>query len=134
MEERRFGDGEPERPPWSIFSVLRFFQKRRGEVEESRGEDWNGEESLPGSAAFLEEFVCQLGEFRLFSLGEISLKGRGKLLAIFLVGEEAGVFLEIRRGCTGSEAMVITAWGFVQVLQNRTAQECVRLSDGPKMV
>lgn len=52
MEERRFGDGEPERPPWSIFSVLRFFQKRRGEVEESRGEDWNGEESLPGSAAF----------------------------------------------------------------------------------
>lgn len=52
IEERRFGDGEPERAPWSMFSALRFCQNIRGEVLESKGEDWNGEESLPGSEPF----------------------------------------------------------------------------------
>lgn len=44
----------------------------------------------------------QLGEFRLFSVGEISESGRGIALAI-LVGEE---LLERRKGCTGSEEAI----------------------------
>lgn len=41
----------------------------------------------------------QLGEFRLFSIGEISDRGRGIELAI-LTGdpEDTGVFLEMRSG------------------------------------
>lgn len=46
MEERRVGDGEPERPPYREFSVLRFCQKSRGEFMFSRGDDWNGDESV----------------------------------------------------------------------------------------
>jgi hypothetical protein len=47
IEERRVGDGEPERPSW-LFSELklRFCQKRRGEVAVSKGDDWNGDESV----------------------------------------------------------------------------------------
>ena len=41
----------------------------------------------------------QLGEFRLFSIGEISDSGRGIPPAIF-DGEELGVFLLMRNGWT----------------------------------
>jgi len=41
----------------------------------------------------------QLGEFRLFSEGEISDKGRGMELAI-LFGDPDGVAFDNRRGCT----------------------------------
>jgi hypothetical protein len=41
----------------------------------------------------------QLGEFRLFSVGEISESGRGIALATF-TGEDIARFLERRRGCT----------------------------------
>jgi hypothetical protein len=46
-EERRSGEGEPESPPYRLFSVLelRFCQKTLGDVLASRGEDWKGEES-----------------------------------------------------------------------------------------
>lgn len=47
---------------------------------------------------FVGEYGCQLGEFLLFSPGDISDSGRGRELAIFLEGEEVGVFLEIRSG------------------------------------
>jgi hypothetical protein len=48
MEERRVGDGDPERPLKGVFSELklRFCQKRRGDVVPSIGEDWNGDESV----------------------------------------------------------------------------------------
>lgn len=51
MDERRVGEGDPERP-YRLFSALselrlRFCQNRRGDVVPfSRGEDWNGEESV----------------------------------------------------------------------------------------
>jgi hypothetical protein len=38
---------------------------------------------------------AQLGELRLFSIGESSESGRGMALAIFV-----GVFLDRRKGCT----------------------------------
>ena len=43
IEERRVGVGEPL--PY-MFSEFRFCQKTRGDVTESAGEDWNGDESL----------------------------------------------------------------------------------------
>ena len=49
MEERRTGDGDPDRPEYKLFSefvVFLFCQNIRGEVVLSRGEDWNGEESV----------------------------------------------------------------------------------------
>jgi len=48
MEERRVGDGDPERPLSGVFSELklRFCQNSRGDVVPSRGEDWNGDESV----------------------------------------------------------------------------------------
>lgn len=42
---------------------------------------------------------CQLGELRLFSMGEISARARG-IGADILVGEPLGVVLVMRRGCT----------------------------------
>lgn len=53
-----------------------------------------------GMQPTLGEYGCQLGEFRLFSVGDISLNGRGSGLAIVFFGEGVGVFLEMRRGCT----------------------------------
>jgi hypothetical protein len=50
IEERRVGDGEPLRPPWKVFSLLRFCQNMRGDETVSRGDDWNGEESLFNAA------------------------------------------------------------------------------------
>lgn len=53
IEERRVGEGEPDRPYRLLFSALmesklRFCQKTRGEVALllSSGDDWNGEESV----------------------------------------------------------------------------------------
>lgn len=45
MEDRRFGDGDEAPPPYRKDSELRFCQNIRGEVMDSTGEDWNGEES-----------------------------------------------------------------------------------------
>jgi hypothetical protein len=106
MEERRCDDGDPGP---KMFSVLRFCQKRRGEVT-SEGEDWKGDESgFPGD--FLGEpfdCLCQLGEFLLISVGESSDSGRGIPLAI-VEGDLPGVLvLFIRKGCTDSVAMDAT--------------------------
>lgn len=48
MDDRRVGDGDPERPLSGVFSELklRFCQNRRGDVVPSSGEDWNGDESV----------------------------------------------------------------------------------------
>ena len=48
MEERRVGEGDPERALSGVFSELklRFCQKSRGDVVPSMGEDWNGDESV----------------------------------------------------------------------------------------
>lgn len=48
MDDRRVGEGDPDRAPKGLFSELtpRFCQKRRGEVVPSRGDDWNGDESV----------------------------------------------------------------------------------------
>jgi len=56
MEERRFGDGEPDRTPYKRFSVFRFCQNTRGEVVVSGGDDWNGDESVL-SVVFLGEVL-----------------------------------------------------------------------------
>lgn len=90
----------------------------------SRGDDWNGDESV-FRAAFCKTVSvviwesawkllhstrpaltlgdvavwCQLGEFRLFSMGDISDKGRDIALADF-VGDDAGVPLLMRSGWT----------------------------------
>lgn len=90
----------------------------------SRGDDWNGDESV-FSAAFCNRGLVtvmesalkllhsrasvmltlgdvadwrQLGEFRLFSIGEISESGRG--IALDFDGEEPGVLLFMRSGWT----------------------------------
>jgi len=64
IEDRRVGDVDPERAPANMFSALRFCQKRRGEVAESRGDDWNGEESLPGTEAFVQSVSAWEGRTR----------------------------------------------------------------------
>lgn len=49
-------------------------------------------------------YCRQLGELRRLSVGEISESGRGRLLAIF-AGDEPGVLLAMRRGCTWQGGM-----------------------------
>lgn len=95
MELRRVGEGEPRPKTFSVFLVC---QNRRGEVALSSGELWNGEESVSRPIFLGGEF--QLGEFRRFSDGEISERGRGEALDMFAV--EAKLFLANRRGCTES--------------------------------
>lgn len=48
IDDRRVGDGDPERPLSGMFSELklRFCQNKRGDVVPSSGEDWNGDESV----------------------------------------------------------------------------------------
>jgi hypothetical protein len=100
------GDGEPVRPPYREFSVLRFCQNMRGEVTDSMGEDWKGDESVLMDIFLGGDARCQLGEFRLFSVGEISDSGRGVPLLGAFVGDGLLLFA-MRKGCTGSDAMVV---------------------------
>ncbi len=59
MDDRRVGDGEPERDsPKTLFSALNLFcQKSRGDVVvvASSGEDWKGEESELGTIFWVRE-------------------------------------------------------------------------------
>ncbi len=98
----------------------------------SKGEDWKGDESVRvifwhvaqqesvwlrplgylaegdgegecGARACLTFVVWfQLGEFRRFSVGEISERARGNALGAF-AGDDMVLFLERRRGCTWEE-------------------------------
>jgi hypothetical protein len=105
MEDRRHGVGEPERPRW-LFSELklRFCQNMRGDVVVfSKGDDWNGDESV--SVIFLVVWF-QLGEFRRFSVGDSSESGRGSALRSF-AGDAMVLLLDRRRGCTGSSEVML---------------------------
>lgn len=106
IEERRWDEGEPV---LYMFSEFRFCQNTRGDVTESAGEVWNGDESLL-SADFLEgDIWFQLGELRLLSVGEISDRGRGWGRLGAFVGDAFGGVLPfvMRNGCTGSDDISI---------------------------
>lgn len=69
IEERRVGEGEPPRPN-GLFSLLmefrlRFCQKSRGDVAASRGEDWNGDESVPSVNFFLLAVLLAIASLSL---------------------------------------------------------------------
>lgn len=124
MDDRRVGEGDPERALNGVFSELklRFCQNRRGDVAPSSGDDWNGDESVlrfifccvlvSNEQIFHHQeeqerqWVCltlegwfQLGELRRFSIGDSSDSGRGTGFAIF-AGDDVGVSLDSRSGWT----------------------------------
>lgn len=118
-EERRVGDGDEGAP--KLFSELKllFCQNILGEVVVlSKGDDWNGDESVRdifcgrtnkqtrrsvnakqtlASPCLTLVVWFQLGEFRRFSVGDISESGRGMLL---LAGVGMVLDLDSRSGCS----------------------------------
>jgi hypothetical protein len=68
MEERRTGDGDPDRPPYMFSELtLRFCQKSLGDVVVSAGDDWNGDESVL-SASFYGTHVRDVVPNQLLSV------------------------------------------------------------------